>query len=115
MIENPLNNVTEIWESCSENPSDCGLVVINQRQFGANFQLEYTAESALYGSSVDTLEVGQIQSMIPLYVTVTIHDISGNVHLSGLSEHMVLVTPMDNRGDVSPPDRLQAPVLRDRP
>ena len=53
--------------------------------------------------------------MIPLYVTVTIHDISGNVHLSGLSEHMVLVTPMDNRGDVSPPDRLQAPVLRDRP
>ena len=57
----------------------------------------------------------QIESMIPLYVTVTIHDISGNVHLSGLSEYMVLVTPMDNRGDVSPPDRLLAPVLRDRP
>ena len=113
--EYPLNDVTEIWESCNDNPSECGLVVINQRQFGANFQLEYTAESALYGSSVDTLQVRPIESMIPLYVTVTIHDISGNVHLSGLSEHMVLVTPMDNRGDVSPPDRLLAPVLRDRP
>ena len=113
--EYPLNNVTEIWELCSENPSSCGLVIINQRQFGANFQLEYTAERALYGSSADTLEATPIHSMIPLYVTITIHDISGNVHLSDLSEHMVLVTPMDNRGDISPPDRLEAPVLRDRP
>ena len=113
--EYPLDDVTEIWDSCSEAPSSCGLVIINQRQFGASFQLEYTADKALYGSSLDSLELRPIQSMIPLYVTVTIHDISGNVHLTELSEHMVLVTPLDNRGDVSPPDRLPTPVLQDRP
>ena len=113
--EYPLVNVTAIWDSCEGMTYSCGLITIDQRQFGANFQLEFTAERALYGNSLDTLEVRQIESMIPLYVTVTIHDVSGNVHLSGLSDHMVLVTPIDNRGDISPPDRLQPPVLSDRP
>ena len=113
--EYPLADVTELWESCETNPYACGLITIDQRQFGANFQLEYTAEKALYGNSLDTLQVAEIEPMIPLYVTVTIHDIRGNVHLTDLSDHMVLVTPIDNRGDISPPDRLQAPVLSDRP
>ena len=112
--EYPLANVTAIWESCEGMTYSCGLITIDQRQFGADFQLEFTAERALYGTSLDTLEVRQIESMIPLYVTVTIHDVSGNVHLSGLSDHMVLVTPIDTRGDISPPDRLQPPVLSDR-
>ena len=42
--------------------------------------------------------------MIPLYVTVTIM-ILVVMYLTELSEHMVLVI-VDNRGDVSPPDRL---------
>ena len=113
--EYPLDNVTELWDFCQAATSSCGLITIDQRQFGANFQLELTADKALYGNTIDTLTKESIQPMIPLYVTVTIHDIRGNVHLDGLSQHMVLVTPMDNRGDVSPPDRLLAPVLTDRP
>ena len=113
--EYPLTNVTEIWSLCQESPTSCGLVTIDQRQFGANFQLELMITKAIYGNSIDSLKVENIQPMIPLYVTVTIHDISGNAHLNQLREHMVLVTPIDNRGDVSPPERLLSPILSDRP
>jgi hypothetical protein len=31
-----------------------------------------------------------------------------------MEEHMVLVSPLDNRGDISPPNRLGKPILEDR-
>ena len=31
-----------------------------------------------------------------------------------MSDHLVLVAPLDNRGDISPPNRLAAPMLEDR-
>ena len=70
--------------------------------------------SALYGNTVSDLTSEAIRPSIPLYVTVTTHDILGNVHLNDMDEHMVLVSPLDNRGDISPPDRLSAPLLQDR-
>ena len=77
-------------------------------------QLQITVTTALYGSTVDTLSSEPIVPSIPLYVTITTHDILGNVHLTGMQEHMVLVSPLDNRGDISPPDRLGKPILEDR-
>lgn len=113
--EYPLDNVTILWELCRDSPISCGLLTVDQRQFGADFQLELTATKALYGNNIESLIVDDIQPMVPLYVTVTIHDIGGNVYLDQLSDHMVLVTPIDNRGDVSPPDRILPAVLTDRP
>ena len=73
-----------------------------------------TIEEAMYGNSVDTLEISPIVPDIPLYVAVTIHDIKGNVFLTGLDQHISIVTPVDNRGDITPPDRLISPVLEER-
>ena len=112
--EYPLNDLTEIWASCGDDPASCGLIEIDQRQIGGAFQLQITVTSALYGNTVPDLRLQTIRPSIPLYVTVTTHDILGNVYLTDMEEHMVLVSPLDNRGDISPPDRLSAPLLRDR-
>ncbi|MGB1797113.1 MAG: hypothetical protein ACPHJ5_04280, partial [Candidatus Thalassarchaeaceae archaeon] len=87
---------------------------IDQRQIGNSPRLDVTLTTALYGSEPDSLIPSRISPDIPLYVTVTIHDIAGNVFLSGLSDHLALVTPIDNRGDMFPPERLAAPELEDR-
>ncbi len=120
----PLNDLTEIWAKhpdpadrdrhCSDDPASCGLIEIDQRQIGGALQLQITVTTALYGSTVDTLSSEPIVPSIPLYVTITTHDIRGNVHLTGMEEHMVLVSPLDNRGDISPPNRLGKPILEDR-
>ena len=110
----PLNDLTEIWAECSDDLAACGLLEIDQRQIGGALQLQITVTTALYGSTVDTLSSEPIVPSIPLYVTITTHDILGNVHLTGMQEHMVLVSPLDNRGDISPPDRLGKPILEDR-
>ena len=110
----PLNDLTEIWAECSDDLAACGLLEIDQRQIGGALQLQITVTTALYGSTVDTLSSEPIVPSIPLYVTITTHDILGNVHLTGMEEHMVLVSPLDNRGDISPPDRLGKPILEDR-
>ena len=112
--EYPLNDLVELWELCEDDPVDCGLITIDQRQIGGAFQLEITLTTALYGNRVDNLVSQSIESGIPLYLTVTTHDISGNVHLDEMQDNMVLVTPLDNRGDIHPPVRLVAPHLTDR-
>ena len=122
--EYPLNDLTEIWDKhpdaadvdrhCGDDPASCGLIEIDQRQIGGAFQLQITVTSALYGNTVSDLTSEAIRPSIPLYVTVTTHDILGNVHLNDMDEHMVLVSPLDNRGDISPPDRLSPPLLQDR-
>lgn len=109
----PLNDLVDISLAC-ESSGSCDLIEIDQRQIGNSQRLEVTIHAALYGFEADELSPGGIYPGVPLYVAVTIHDIAGNAILSGLSDHMVLVTPMDNRGDIFPPDRIAAPNLEDR-
>jgi hypothetical protein len=109
----PLNDLTEVSTSC-ELSGACNLVTIDQRQIGNSPRLELTLSSALYGTEADELSPSRISPDVPLYVTVTIHDIAGNAILSDLSENMAIVTPIDNRGDLFPPDRVPSPTLVDR-
>ena len=109
----PLDDLTLISSIC-EGSGQCGLTTIDQRQIGNSPQLEVTINRALYGTEADSLVPAEIVPLVPLYVTVTIHDIAGNVQLTDLGDNMVLVTPFDNRGDLSPPDRIPAPTLEDR-
>ena len=109
----PLDDLTDVYESC-EARGNCNALTIDQRQIGNSPRLDVTLTTALYGSEPDSLTPSRISPDIPLYVTVTIHDIAGNVFLSGLSDHLALVTPIDNRGDMFPPERLAAPDLEDR-
>ena len=78
----PLNALTEIWAECSDDLSACGLLEVDQRQIGGALQMQITVTTALYGSTVATLTSEPITPFIPLYVTITTHDILGNVHLT---------------------------------
>ena len=109
----PLDDLTDVYASCQAS-GNCNSLTIDQRQIGNSPRLDVTLTNALYGSEPDSLSPSRISPEIPLYVTVTIHDIAGNVFLSGLSDHLALVTPIDNRGDMFPPERLAAPDLEDR-
>ena len=109
----PLNDLTEVNSAC-ESSGACSLVTIDQRQIGNSPRLEVTLSSALYGTEADALSPSGISPEVPLYVTVTIHDLAGNVILTDLSDNMALVTPIDNRGDLFPPERVPPPTLVDR-
>ena len=110
--EYPLADLIDINQHCQEY--NCELLVINQRQIENSLKLEVTINKALYGNEPSVLFSDEIRPSIPLYVTVTIHDIAGNVQLSNLDESVVVVTPIDNRGDIYPPDRMNSPILTDR-
>jgi len=114
--EHPVDSVGPKWSACEDAPEDCGLMIIDRRAMSRNQPLEVTLRSALYGG--DGLG-GAVSELIrpgtTLHVTVSIHDVKGNAFLTRLADHSVLVTPVDNRGDITPPTRLDAPTLADRP
>ena len=107
-------NLTESWINCADSPQSCGLISINQQQIGGAFELQLTVYTAHYGDSVSQQSSSSIIPEIPLYVTITTHDINGNVFLTDMQNQMVLVIPSDNSGDVFPPARIEAPQLSDR-
>ena len=109
----PLDDLSVISSTC-EQSGNCDLLIIDQRQIGNSPRLEVTVGKALYGNEADSLAPSGIIPLVPLYVTVTVHDITGNVQLMGLGDNIVLVTPLDNTGDLFPPDRIPAPTLEDR-
>ena len=82
----PLDDLEDVYASC-EASGNCNTLTIDQRQIGNSPRLDVTLRTALYGSEPDSLSPSRISPDIPLYVTVTIHDIAGNVFLSGLSDH----------------------------
>ena len=108
-------DLTESWNNCSNSPESCGLIKLNQQQIGGAFQLRMTVEKAHYGDTISQSSSSAIIPEVPLYVTITTHDIHGNVFLSDMQNYMVLVIPSDNSGDVFPPSRLNSPQLTDRP
>ena len=108
------DNLTESWLNCSESPESCGLIIIDQQQIGGVFELQVTVDKAHYGNSISQLSSSSIIPEIPLYVTITTHDIRGNVFLTEMQNQMVLVIPSDNNGDIFPPVRLEPPQLTDR-
>lgn len=110
--EHPLDDVTSLWFFCSEDPSSCGLSIIEQRQIGGSSRIEIQINKALYGSTLTDSTSTEIIPEIPLYVAVTVHDISGNVFLDQLETAIVL--PLSNTGDSEPPPRIPAPTLVDR-
>ena len=114
--EHPLENVAFKWLECEENPADCGLLVIQQQRQSWQGPMNIVLEKALYGgNSLEESTPSDIIPNQPIWVTVTIHDIKGNAFMTNLGDHMTLVTPIDNSGDVIAPDRLPEPEVVDRP
>lgn len=111
----PLSDLTELWEIGGTEPGICGCIVMNKQWIDTEKSpLELTINTALYGS--DTLLTSIPRQIIPdveLHVTVTVHDINGNVYLDSLNT--ATVTPIDNLEDNIPPNRLTNLNLYDRP
>jgi len=80
--------------------------------------IELTISTALYSPPTSMMDLTTatpqlIQPDIELFVTVTVHDIKGNVHLTTLPQ--ASVTPINNIVDTEPPERLTEIELYDRP
>jgi hypothetical protein len=114
--EHPVQDVALKWIECESNPSDCGILIINQQRQSWNGPMQIILENALYGGdSIAEATASQIIPNQPIWVTVTIHDVKGNAFLTNLGDHMTLVTPINNFGDIIAPDRLPEPIVEDRP
>ncbi|MEE2758733.1 MAG: hypothetical protein VYA86_02000 [Candidatus Thermoplasmatota archaeon] len=113
--EHPLGDVIFKWNDCKDTPSACGLMRITQQSQGFDQPMMVKMESAMYGDSLQSSTPSSIIPNQPLWVTVTIHDVKGNAFLTGLTDHMVMVTPIDNSIDQMAPDRLDEPEVTDRP
>ena len=113
--EQPLNDVAIKWVECIDDPSACGLMQIPQQSQTFDGQMQIVVETALYGETLETSTPSEIIPGKPIWITVTIHDIKGNAFLTRLSDHMVLVTPIDNSADQIAPDRIEGLEVEDRP
>ena len=111
--EHPVSAVGPKWNVCESDPDSCGLILVEQRRWNEE-RIEVTIDTALLGgSSVNGATPSSISPGMTLYVSVSAHDTSGNAFLTQLET--VNVVPIDNRGDITPPSRLAAPTLSDRP
>ncbi len=80
--------------------------------------IELTISTALYSPPSNLMDITMstpqlIKPDIELFVTVTVHDIKGNVHLTNLPQASVV--PINNIVDTEPPERLSVVDIYDRP
>ena len=115
----PVDDLREAWELFGEDPSKCACIrVDNQWNEEMEIPLTIVMNKAIYSESLhdDKLLNAEVLDIYPdekLYVTVTVHDIKGNVWLNDLP--WAEVTPVDNRDDTEAPDRIVNLELIDRP
>jgi hypothetical protein len=117
--DQPVADLTTAWAAFGEDPDRCGCLKINKQWVDEEFNpIEITLTSALYSGTTNMMDLTSatpqlIQPGIELFVVVTVHDLSGNVHLTDLVE--ATVTPIDNEQDTEAPARLESLELVDRP
>ena len=80
--EYPLDDLTEFWPIAGTEPGIQGCIVMDRQWIDTSKSpINLTVNTALYGgNSLSTSIPKQIIPNIELYVTVTVHDIKGNVH-----------------------------------
>lgn len=114
--DHPVDDLTVLYPNCRDDLAACGATVLD-RQYsidGSSMRVAVTITTAIYGGdSVVNGTPGIIRPDVPLYVTVTAHDLLDAAFLTRLPS--LVVTPIDNRDDIVPPDRLEAPVVTDFP
>lgn len=118
VADQPVSDLSVAYASFGTNPDKCGCFTFDKQWIDEETNpIELTISTALYtpsdGTSLLDALPGLIQPDIELFVTVTVHDIKGNVHLTELTQATVL--PIDNLNDVTPPNRLDDLSLVDRP
>ena len=118
--DKPVDDVGYLWNQYGDDPAYCGCIVIDKQWIDEDKNpIELTLNTALYGLSTQSDQFGPadtpqlIRPGIELFVTVTVHDIQGNVHTDALLSASVV--PINNFDDTTPPPRLTNISLGDRP
>ena len=117
--DKPVDDVGYLWNAHGSDPAKCGCVVIDKQWIDDDKNpIELTLNTALYGAT-ESNEFGLsdtpklIQPGVELFVTVTVHDLQGNVYTDSLLSASVV--PINNFQDTTPPPRLENITLADRP
>jgi hypothetical protein len=115
VADKPVTDLSSLWAARGDDSANCACLKVNKQWIDEDKNpIEITMSTALYGG--DSLLETVPKSIMPdveLYVTVTVHDIKGNVFLTDLVQ--ATVTPIDNLNDNTAPDRLQQLQLYDKP
>ena len=118
--DKPVDDVSYLWNLYGDDPASCGCIVIDKQWIDEDKNpIELTLNTALYGlgGNSDSFGPGDtpqlIQPGIELFVTVTVHDVQGNVYTDDLLSASVV--PINNFEDTTPPPRLENVSLTDRP
>ncbi|MDP6333896.1 MAG: fibronectin type III domain-containing protein [Candidatus Poseidoniaceae archaeon] len=119
VADQPVTDLSGAWAAFGDDPAKCGCLKIDKQWIDEDKNpIQLTISTALYGESGNLMDITQttpqlIKPDIELYVTVTVHDIKGNVHLTNLIQ--ATTTPINNLQDTTPPERLSNIQLTDRP
>ncbi|MDP6223694.1 MAG: hypothetical protein QGF34_01375, partial [Candidatus Poseidoniaceae archaeon] len=118
--DKPVDDVGYLWNLHGDDPATCGCIVIDKQWIDEDKNpIELTLNTALYGVGTQTDQFGLadapqlIRPGIELFVTVTVHDLAGNVYTDSLLSASVV--PINNFEDTTPPPRLTNISLADRP
>lgn len=119
VADQPVSDLSGAWAAFGEDPDKCGCLKIDKQWIDEDKNpIELTVSTALYSPPTNMMDLTTatpqlIKPDIELFVTVTVHDIKGNVYLTNLPE--AAVTPINNIVDTQPPARLVEMELTDRP
>ena len=118
--DKPVDDVGYLWNAYGDDPAYCGCIVIDKQWIDEDKNpIELTLNTALYGAATQSDQFGPsdtpqlIKPGIELFVTVTVHDLQGNVYTDSLLSASVV--PINNFEDTTPPARLDDITLSDRP
>jgi hypothetical protein len=118
--DKPVDDISYLWNAYGDDPATCGCISIDKQWIDEDKNpIELTLNTALYGDATQTDEFSSadtpqlIQPGIELFVTVTVHDLQGNVYIDSLLSASVI--PINNLEDTTPPPRLNDIDLSDRP
>jgi len=113
VADRDVSDLEELHAKYSPDLVMCGCIKVqNQRNGDSDKPLTEIVTEALYGgtSLVDASQSGIVPD-VELFVTITVHDIKGNVHLDNLES--VDVTPINNNLDETAPERIETILLAD--
>ena len=119
VADQPVTDLSGAWAAFGDDPDKCGCLMIDKQWIDEDKNpIELTISTALYGPPTNIMDITMatpqlIQPDIELFVTVTVHDIKGNVHLTDLPQSSVI--PINNILDTEPPARITTVELYDRP
>lgn len=112
-----MDYIEDTWTTFGPDNSRCGCVKVTKQWIGdESSPLELTLTQAMYDNQDDLDPTSQVMKIMPnveLEVSITVHDLKGNVHLTDLESASVI--PIDNSQDDTPPDRIDNILLYDFP